>query len=134
MEPLFSEPQFSEILDLMNKLQLLFFIFHSLSRIDLVNSLDLVNKRGLTTIFTKSSLSCTTHTHRWCWCNYIAPIHSSHYVKGIFSSDHSRVRSGVVGQTHGCARPIFLMVLKRSRSHFFSSNTNSVVKLLVIRL
>lgn len=74
------------------------------------------------------------HTHRWCWCNYIAPIHSSHYVKGIFSSDHSRVRSGVVGQTHGCARPIFLMVLKRSRSHFFSSNTNSVVKLLVIRL
>ena len=61
-EPLFSEPQFSEILDLMNKLQLLFFIFHSLSRIDLVNSLDLVNKRGLTTIFTKSSLSCTTHT------------------------------------------------------------------------
>ena len=61
-EPLFSEPQFSEILDLMNKLQLLFFIFHSLSRIDLVNSLDLVNKRGLTTMFTKSSLGCTTHT------------------------------------------------------------------------
>ena len=70
-EPLFSEPQFSEILDLMNKLQLLFFIFHSLSRIDLVNSLDLVNKRGLTTMFTKSSLGCIlVHAYIFAasWC------------------------------------------------------------------
>ena len=55
----FSEPRFSELLDLMNKLQLTFFIFYSLSRLDLVNRLNLVNKKGLTITFTKSSLGCT---------------------------------------------------------------------------
>ena len=49
----------------------LFFIFYSISRynlanrldfvhiLDLVNRLNLVNKRGLTIMFTKSSLRCT---------------------------------------------------------------------------
>ena len=58
-ETWFSESPFREILDLMNKLLFPFFIFYSLSRPDLVNSLDLVNKRGLTPKFTKSSLECT---------------------------------------------------------------------------
>ena len=53
------ETRFSELLDLMNKLQLTFFIFYSLSRLDLVNRLNLVNKKGLTITFTKSSLGCT---------------------------------------------------------------------------
>ena len=44
----------------MNKLQLApFFIFYSLFRLDFVNRLNLVNKKGLTTMFTKSSLGCT---------------------------------------------------------------------------
>ena len=45
--------QFSEILDLMNKLQLPFSYIYSLTRVNLVNRLDLQN--GLTTMFTKSS-------------------------------------------------------------------------------
>ena len=53
----FSEHRFREILDLMYKLQLPFSVFYSLSRLNLVNRLDLVNKRGLTTRFTKSSTS-----------------------------------------------------------------------------
>ena len=52
-EPRFSDPHFSETLDLMNELQLPFFLFYSLSR------LDLMNKKGLTTLFTKSSFGCT---------------------------------------------------------------------------
>ena len=61
-ETRFSEPRFSEILDLMNKLQLTFSYFTLyLHRLDLVNRLNLVNKRGLTNTFTKSSLRCT-HT------------------------------------------------------------------------
>ena len=36
-----------------------FFMFYSLSRLDLVNRLNLVNKGGLKTKFTKSSLGCT---------------------------------------------------------------------------
>ena len=51
----FSKPRFSEILNLMNKLQLLFSYF-TLYPDYLVN---LVNKRGLTTMFTKSSLRCS---------------------------------------------------------------------------
>ena len=37
---------------------LTYFIFYSLSRLDLVDRLNLRNKRGLTTTFTKSSLGC----------------------------------------------------------------------------
>ena len=58
-ETRFSEPGFSEIFDLMNKLQLPFLYLNSLSRLDLVNRLNLVNKKGLTIRFTKSSLECT---------------------------------------------------------------------------
>ena len=36
-----------------------FFIFYSLYRLNLVDRFDLVNKRSLTTTFTKSSLGCT---------------------------------------------------------------------------
>ena len=36
-----------------------FFMFYSLSRLDLVNRLNLVNKRGLATLITKLSLGCT---------------------------------------------------------------------------
>ena len=54
-ETQFSEPRFSEKLDLMNKLQAPFFIFYSLSRLHLVNLLNLANKKGLTTTFTKLS-------------------------------------------------------------------------------
>ena len=51
----FSEQGFSEILDLINKLPLSFsYLLYSLSRLDLVNSLNLVNKM----VFTKSSLGC----------------------------------------------------------------------------
>ena len=51
----FSEHGFSEILDLINKLPLSFsYLLYSLSRLDLVNSLNLVNNR----VFTKSSLGC----------------------------------------------------------------------------
>ena len=59
------ETQFSEILDLRNKLQLPFFIFHSLSSLNLVKRLDLVNERGLTTTFTKSGLICMTYYFAW---------------------------------------------------------------------
>ena len=45
----FSEPRFSEILNLMNKLQLPFSYFTLYSDSILVNRLNLVNKRGLTT-------------------------------------------------------------------------------------
>ena len=51
-----TETRFSEILDLMNKLQLPSSYFAILSKLDSVNLLDLVNKRGLTTTFTKSSI------------------------------------------------------------------------------
>ena len=51
----FSEHGFSEILDLINKLPLSFsYLLYSLSRLDLMNSLNFGNKRG----FTKSSLGC----------------------------------------------------------------------------
>ena len=49
----FSESRFSKIHDLMNNNPGPFFITYSLSR------LNLVNKRGLTSAFTKSSLGCT---------------------------------------------------------------------------
>ena len=52
-ETQFSEPRFSEILDLMNKLQLPFSYFTLYP--------ELVNKRGLTAMFTKSSLGCTLY-------------------------------------------------------------------------
>ena len=55
----------SKILDLMNKPPASFFIFHSLSRLDLVNRIDLVNKRGLITTFTKSSPSCILKVLYW---------------------------------------------------------------------
>ena len=42
LETLFSELQFSEILDFMNKLQL---PFYSLSRLKIVNKMDLVNEK-----------------------------------------------------------------------------------------
>ena len=46
------------VLDLMNKLQLPFSYFTLYPDSILVNRLNLVNKRGLTTMFTKSSLVC----------------------------------------------------------------------------
>ena len=52
------ETRFSEILDLMNKLQLPFSYFTLYPDMILVNRLKLANKRGLTTMFTKSSLGC----------------------------------------------------------------------------
>ena len=52
------ETRFSEILDLMNKLQLPFSYFTLYPDMILVNRLKLANKRGLTTTFTKSSLGC----------------------------------------------------------------------------
>ena len=52
------ETQFSEIPHLMNKLQLSFSNF-TLYSLNSVNRLNLVNKKGLTTTFTKSSLGCT---------------------------------------------------------------------------
>ena len=47
------------VLDLMNKLQLPFSYFTLYPDSILVNRLNLVNKRGLTTTFTKSSFGCT---------------------------------------------------------------------------
>ena len=60
-ETWFSESWFREILDLMNKLLFLFshFTLYPESRPCLVNKLNLVNKRDLTTTFIKSSLGCT---------------------------------------------------------------------------
>ena len=56
----FSEPRFSEIPTRYNEYIITpFFIFYSLSRLNFVNRLYLVNKKGLTTTFTKSSLGCT---------------------------------------------------------------------------
>ena len=46
------ETRFSEILNLIKKTQAPFFIFYSLSSLDLVNNLNLVNQRILTTTFT----------------------------------------------------------------------------------
>ena len=55
----FSEPRLSEILDLMNKLQLPFHILLFIqTRFSELTQL-IVNKRGLTTMFTKSSLGYT---------------------------------------------------------------------------
>ena len=58
-ETRFSEPGFSEILNLMNKFQLPISYFNSLSRLDLVNRLNLVNNKGLITTFTKPSFGST---------------------------------------------------------------------------
>ena len=58
-ETRFSEPRFSEVLNLMNELQLPFSYFALYPDLILVNKLNLVNKRGLTTTFIKSSLGCT---------------------------------------------------------------------------
>ena len=54
------ETRFSELLYLMNKLKLPFFICYSLSRLNLVNVHYLVNQKGLTATFTKSSLRWTS--------------------------------------------------------------------------
>ena len=58
-ETRFSEPRFSEVLNLMNELQLPFSYFALYPDLILVNKLNLVNKRGLTTMFIKSNLGCT---------------------------------------------------------------------------
>ena len=61
-ETQFSEPWFSELLDLMNKLQLPFSYF------TLVKWLNLVNKKGLKTMFTKSRIGCMIDNAYLVWC------------------------------------------------------------------
>ena len=51
-KPRFSKPLFSKYFNLVNKLQLPSYIFYY------IHHLDLVNKRGLTGLFTKSRFGC----------------------------------------------------------------------------
>ena len=58
-KPRYNEPRYSEFLDIVNKPQLPFWGSTKYIRFDIVNYINIVNKKGLTDLFAKSRFQCT---------------------------------------------------------------------------